>query len=551
MEFRFSPDQRTFYFLGQVRVQVISGSISILGRIFSSSHDSHAFNVFSPKSTALMSIEAVDGTGEVVLELTSLTGNGLELLHGCQPNFTTLFKPENEHYNCFDEIVPGFFCLRPDLYEILPLLRISDEWKQVVQGIKGGTSGRPIIFVCGHRKVGKSTFSRFLVNSLLNEWESVDLIDLDPGQTEFTTPGFLSRKRFYLAHGDALVGPPFTHLSLCDDSVYLASSSPADIPKLYCKAIQTLKTNLTAEGPVVINMMGWMTGLGMDFVQFAMQIFSPTHIVAFTEVESDGVDVFRKASSSPCSFDFGTNRILSMEDADSLRIFYMSNPTGEGPRNRFSPSDLRNLSYWSYFFGEFNSKSLQIDRFAPNIPSSIPALQPYLSSLKPHAVPLRILQLATSDREINLRELISKPKALKSLLLMRLVGLAVDSSFSPRNELNVLSSKKMDSIGSMRCFGVGMIRSIVTVESTGRIYSTTSKSFNPVTKPAIHLHIITPLPLEILKKVNTLILGSQAIPMQLLTGDQPTLQVEGAFYSTQSDVVGSSVRKPRHNMRRK
>ena len=55
--------------------------------------------------------------------------------------------------------------------------------------------GQPRLLVAGGKGVGKSTFLRFLVNRVLAEVGApVLVVDLDPGQAEFTVPGwFLGR----------------------------------------------------------------------------------------------------------------------------------------------------------------------------------------------------------------------------------------------------------------------------------------------------------------------------------------------------------------------
>jgi polynucleotide 5'-hydroxyl-kinase GRC3/NOL9 len=69
-------------------------------------------------------------------------------------------------------------------------------------------SGPPVILVCGRKNVGKSTLNRFLVNNLLNRYESVMHLECDVGQGEFTPAGIAS-----LTMVDApLLGPPFTHI---------------------------------------------------------------------------------------------------------------------------------------------------------------------------------------------------------------------------------------------------------------------------------------------------------------------------------------------------
>ena len=77
----------------------------------------------------------------------------------------------------------------------------------------------PRLMVVGGKGVGKSTFMRYVTNRLLNGIASLDdpakepfptilLIDLDPGQAEFTVPGCLSATKV----SRPIMGPNFTHL---------------------------------------------------------------------------------------------------------------------------------------------------------------------------------------------------------------------------------------------------------------------------------------------------------------------------------------------------
>ncbi len=50
-----------------------------------------------------------------------------------------------------------------------------------------------MVAVCGSKNVGKSTFARLLVNSLLNAHPHVAFLDIDCGQPEFTCPGKSAR----------------------------------------------------------------------------------------------------------------------------------------------------------------------------------------------------------------------------------------------------------------------------------------------------------------------------------------------------------------------
>jgi polynucleotide 5'-hydroxyl-kinase GRC3/NOL9 len=71
--------------------------------------------------------------------------------------------------------------------------------------------------LCGGKSVGKSTLLRVLVNTLLDNQRSANsnnkgilVIDLDPGQAEFTAPGVMSA----VLVKSPLLGPGYTqHLS--------------------------------------------------------------------------------------------------------------------------------------------------------------------------------------------------------------------------------------------------------------------------------------------------------------------------------------------------
>ncbi len=327
-----------------------------------------------------------------------------------------------------------------------------------------------------------------------------------------------------------LLGPPFTHLMVPDDSIYLGTSNGSEVPFILCRAMQTLKSNYNStcnntKGPVVINTMGWMTGLGLELIITALQVFKPSHVLAFMAPENNE-DIIRKCLMSNS---FGSNGALSAEEADRVQIRYMGNPVGDGPRGKHSPADQRHLAYWSYFFGLMSS-SFQIDRFD---------FTRQLSSLRPAVVPLSNVQLVSTSREFDLFHLIrgnsNRIKSLESYLLMRIVGIAQDEKFEKGNRW--VNFGKASLVAEMTCSGVGLIRSIVRISES-----------------RVHLHIMTPLPISILSNTNTLILGSLQLPLPLLSADSLSLRSESPGFSTQTvgtDVNGSSARKTRHNMRRK
>ena len=179
--------------LGKTEFRVLEGSVFINGKFIDAvkNVDNSFLRLYSPRSTALIEIEPI-GPGAKV-EFKELS-DGLEGIQTCQPNFGNIFEPENEMIESFELVIKGLYFLKDKNNTNVPVMRITEEWRQVLTDLR--TSPCPIIFVCGHRKVGKSSFSRFVLNGLLNNAEEIDFIDLDPGQTEFTPAGFISRMRF-------------------------------------------------------------------------------------------------------------------------------------------------------------------------------------------------------------------------------------------------------------------------------------------------------------------------------------------------------------------
>jgi len=68
---------------------------------------------------------------------------------------------------------------------------IPDQWSQAAESISC-SSTPPIVFICGAKNCGKTTFSRYLLNIVLQKYTKVAYLDTDVGQPEFTPPAFLS-----------------------------------------------------------------------------------------------------------------------------------------------------------------------------------------------------------------------------------------------------------------------------------------------------------------------------------------------------------------------
>ncbi|KAJ9647247.1 Polynucleotide 5'-hydroxyl-kinase grc3 [Coniosporium tulheliwenetii] len=137
----------------------------------------------------------------------------------------------------------------------------------------------PRVMVCGPKGTGKSTLARLMVNRLLTAGpspngliDSVFLLDLDPGQPEYSPPGQVS----LLLLQQPNFGPPFSH-PITDvtrpvrtiRAHALGSTSPKEDPDHFLRCAFNLMNYfdiILPRSPLVINTPGWVVGTGGDIL---------------------------------------------------------------------------------------------------------------------------------------------------------------------------------------------------------------------------------------------------------------------------------------------
>lgn len=176
----------------------------------------------------------------------------------------------------------------------------------------------PVIAVCGPKKVGKSTFARLLVNSLLSCHPCVTYLDTDCGQPEFTAPGLVSLSLV----SSPVVGPPHLHQRRPAAALFVGDVSPAPDPVRYLQCVRELHSWHCQHGaaaaaaaargdapaqcrgasspagqaqqqqeqqqeqaggrmlpPLVVNTHGWVKGMGFDVLGELLGSLPVTHLV--------------------------------------------------------------------------------------------------------------------------------------------------------------------------------------------------------------------------------------------------------------------------------
>lgn len=152
--------------------------------------------------------------------------------------------------------------------------------------------------ICGPKSSGKSTFAKLLVNRLLTlppppkqpMWKvpaGVLLLDLDPGQPEYSPPGQLS-----LVHVlEPNFGPPYTHPDVENRNctVIRAHSvcaiSPSADSDHYMACVSDLLNHYRhyisskEECPLIINTPGWILGTGLELLIELIKKAKPTVVI--------------------------------------------------------------------------------------------------------------------------------------------------------------------------------------------------------------------------------------------------------------------------------
>lgn len=160
------------------------------------------------------------------------------------------------------------------------------------------TCSLPSIMVFGAKGSGKSSFLKFCINSYLsnpsfqkknslgaggNENGAVLFMNLDCGQSEFGPPSIVS---LYLVDS-FILGPSFTAQIHPLHQEFVGSISLSDNPRGYLYAIEKLCRFLHHKAPkgfpLLINTMGWTTGLGLDLFKCIVKLIQPTFIVPLIE----------------------------------------------------------------------------------------------------------------------------------------------------------------------------------------------------------------------------------------------------------------------------
>ncbi|KAJ7833495.1 hypothetical protein B0H13DRAFT_2111015 [Mycena leptocephala] len=405
-------------------------------------------------------------------------------------------------------------------------------WELALKSLSDCTCG--IYLVKGHKKSGKSTFARTLLNHLLCRYRRVAFLECDLGQSEFT-PG-----------GCPVFGPPFTHPTLPNFAHFVGLTTPRSSPSHYLASIQSLietyqldmqtpaddfdgDSRISDVIPLVVNTMGWTKGLGADLTRKIEDLVQPTDIF---EVEAP---FFERSLSleQPASFPHASQSAkLHLLQPIALSVLSAN----------YSAADHRSVAVLSYFHALFPRTASKVlgQRTAVMWNTTLP-----LCSQLPYEVDWSLAFDKVTLCGAGAEDVV--PLEINRVLNGALVGLVAYEPGSLDDDIDMSKSSSdsdaaivplipytqgsaVPSPSTSVCHGIALIRAISPSSS--------------------HMHILTPLPQHLLSKCRVLVKGEMELP---LWGMLDFLNdIEGEIAGVEkANGLGGEKRRVRRNLMRK
>lgn len=371
----------------------------------------------------------------------------------------------------------------------------SNALNTVISACRGDMDGCAVVLVCGAKNVGKSTFIRTLINTLLNHTTSVDYMEGDLGQTEFTPAGCLSLSTVR----EPLLGPPFTHQCTPEHMIYYGQSSCETDLDRYLESLKSLwrRRSQSRETPVIINTMGWVKGFGFQLLVDMIRFFPLSHVVQLGH-----------SGTTQCP-------ALTPEFLRTAHGFH-THPPAQTALDEFTESHSPPRSYvhlivQSEFQGVASQgtskhqrsnehRELSLLAYLSQLQSPDPGPVRPLHSLTPYQVPHTAVALGVIHCEVVPSHMFYAANA--SLVGLCCLGDKVTSRGGP-----VLLSQAP----ICPCVGFGVLRG---VDMARGLY-----------------FLLTPVDPSILRKVNCLLMGAISLPSCILT-TQPGFEGEMPYVTT-------------------
>jgi len=518
------------YFRGKIRVaEVICGSLQVLGSTIDSNTPPR--DVYSPRGYSLLNIkastskqssssnasikslqeevkrrmktlgleendESVVEDGSCLFVLERLDSPWTQVLshylphchHKSGANVVSLFDTDPTNNNSpflqAEKVLDINLFSDSSDYHKSRLYKDNPQWETAVQSVKFALNDlrQPRVLLAGGKGVGKSTCLRYLANRILEEVGPLVIIDLDPGQAEFTVPGCLSAVKVE----EPILGPNFTslrrHKTICQ---YLGEVNVSNVSRRFSYQMsrlikKALKHPELNKLPWIVNTMGFNRGLGIKLIGQVISAVSPTTILEIrSRFPGKNYEVNFNSMSDKCNV-LQFDAVPESLDAKNMG----ANDLWGIPE----PAKLRDIVVLSYFGHLYRG----------------PASTTFLQSVKPYKVSWSEVwvQVLHPDTTPTVKE-------VPAILNLSLVALGKVDEEEEKNEAKVndrsLSKSGSDSNlisdqASVNVIGFGFVRGVDI--------------------PQKLFYVVTPLGIEDLAQVNCLSVGNIHLPKGIIVNQK-------------------------------
>lgn len=468
--------------------------------------------------------------------------------------------PPNPRLNLAGELrLPGMQVVVSEAAGLCPFSIPQDSAEVVDSVVKSPfATERGLVLVCGAKGVGKSTFCRFLVNRLLGRYPQVAYMDCDLGQPEFTAPGLLSLHRLEAP----VVGPPHANIRRPELAFFVGTTTSKTEPLLYSAAVRALVEQYAAAGrdsaslaaggtlapPLVVNTDGWVKGMGEDLLGAVIDAVRPHHIVQILGASQakkfdlarvpDGCYVHRVGAYSPPPPPVGGSPAPSLPTAQELRTLRLvayflgrggsgdavgtwdeahTAAVGEKGREESAGCEMQ-ASDWHG--GATLRAGVLYDKG-----HGIAAL---LAAKRPRRVPWRAVKIRVMTGAVP-----------PNLILHAINGALVGLVASPEPWRGEADDNK-NSNGGVHARGEGLLACLAETPLAPCVGLGLVRSVDVERRV---LYVLTPEPVEVLKRVNVLVKGAVQLPNEMVF--DPSFCSQPYF---SSEVVAGEVLKNRSYM---
>lgn len=464
------------YIHGKVRIKVLGGTAEAFGYTFKNDYcDLYApnyncnqciktvesqnmyYGLFGKLTSSGISVKDAEeivtelGEHDTVISMSALSCPKMDFVENNFKNVDLFSRHNKKVDNCFKQASEILGC---NLY-LMPTFRcyeVNYSWEHVLN-CREGNERRTI--VCGGKGLGKSTFLRYYVNKLLANGP-VLVIDLDPGQAEFTVAGHVSAT----VATKPLLGPSFTHLTSPDLMLNIGMISVMDNPTRYINAVAEVLAHCRSctkykSMPWIINTMGMTNNMGLKVITLIIMHVQPTFVLQIDNKKRGYGTELHPETARKLLNDFKNDRLFkNVMDTDlSYKFFAYSREDNDMKSMSLAPRDERYLNFLAYFGELLNVYN-----------------GPGLLGIIPYEVRLNDLNIGTN---------VKIPKdAVTKVINGKIIALC---------QLSTLDKGKVFVLGdnAIRCLGHGLVRSVDFEKGI--------------------LYVVTPTPIATLSLVNMLL----------------------------------------------